>query len=219
MSEAYVRQLKNLRMPHQAARKQQPVVIVIKREGRVFPFLSTDFNKAALRVVLDVEPDSDPDSYRLVLGKKNEPTSSNEAEYLLFKGERNADRKFTRLTFKELFVSGSQWASYQHVGLELGPVVNGIVLTGKYKDDKGQEWSFSDIGKATFPDKSFYYELSLNDKKSNCEYFEAEDLEAADGIRYYGFVWKAGKLKLFNAKLSKDRVRCESRPFAELTPQ
>jgi hypothetical protein len=170
-------------------------------------------------VILDVEPDLEPGSYRLVLGKKNEPTSSDEASYVYFKGTRNANNKFDKLAIKELFIMKGQWADYERVGLELGPAVNNIVLTGKYKDRKGREWAFADNGKASFPDKTFYYELSLNDKTAKCEYFEAEDLESTDGKRFYGYRWKRGVLQLYDATVRKDRVRCESVPFAFLKPR
>ncbi len=218
MNEAYVKALRESRMPHQAAKKERPVVIAIKREGRVYPFVSTDFEKAALMVILDVEPDVKPGSYRLVLGQKNEPTSSDEAKYVWFKGSRNADGKFDRLAFKELFMMKGEWANYQRVGEELGPAVNAIVLAGKYTDRKGRNWSFTEKGRASFPDKSFYYELSLNDKTAKCEFLEAEDLEAPEGKSFYGYRWKGGKLELFNAKLNKDKVRCDAAPFAVLTP-
>lgn len=219
MIETYVKALRESRMPHQAAKKERPVVIAIKREGRVFPFVSTDFEKAALMIVLDVEPDVEPGSYRLVLGTKNEPTSSDEVKYVWFKGTRDADRKFNRLAIKELFMMKGKWANYERVGLALGPVVNGIVLAGIYTDRKGREWSFTDQSKASFPDKTFYYELSLNDKTAKCEYFEAEDLAAPEGKIFYGYRWKRGELQLYNAKVRKDRVRCESTPFAFLKPR
>jgi hypothetical protein len=218
MHDAYIDALKKSRMPHNVAKKVKPMVIAVRREGRAYPFLSTDFEKAALMYVLDVEPDNKPDSYRLVLAKKNEPTSSSEVEFLWFKGKRDTDRKFRELAFKDPFVMEGKWANYRHVGMELGPGVNGIVLAGSYKDKGGKEWTFTETGQASFPDKSFYFELSINDKTAGCEYFEAEDLTSEDGKSYYGYAWKAGKLQLFRASISKDRVRCETKPFAELTP-
>jgi len=218
MTDAYIDALRKLRMPHEAAKKQAPMVIAIKREGRVYPYVATDFDKAAFMVIIALEPDVKPDSYRLVLGKKNAPTTSADATYVWFKGQRDTDHKFRNLAFKEPFIMNGKWANYEHVGMELGPVVNGIVLAGRYKDKGGREWSFTEQGEATFPDKSFYYELSLNDKKAGCDYLEAEDLTAPNGKSYYGFEWKAGKLRLFRAEVKQDRVRCEARPFAELTP-
>jgi hypothetical protein len=136
-----------------------------------------------------------------------------------FRGYRDADRKFSKLAFRETFFMDGKWADYEHVGMALGPVMNKIVLAGKYKDEKGRDWAFSEEGQAVFPDKNFYFELSINDKKARCEYLEAEDLMSADGKRYYGYAWKKGKLQLYDAEMKKDRVRCQSKPFAVLTPQ
>lgn len=219
MNDAYIKELRKARMPHQAAKKASPAVIAITRQGRAYPYVATDFEKAAFKMILALEPDIKPDSYRLVLGEKNEPTSAADVTYIWFKGQRDADRKFRKLAFQEVFVMNGKWADYEHVGMQLGPVMNSIVLAGRYKDRGGREWSFTEEGQATFPDKSFYYELSINDKKARCEYFEAEDLDAPEGITYYGYAWKAGNLQLFRAEMKNDRVRCEAKPFAELTPQ
>ena len=123
-----------------------------------------------------------------------------------------------RTAFQEVFIMDGKWADYEHVGMELGPVMNGLVLAGRYKDSDGREWSFTEQGQATFPEESFYYELSINDRKARCEYFEAEDLDAPEGMSYYGYAWKAGKLQLFRADMKNDRVQCEAEPFAVLTP-
>ena len=219
MHEPYISALRKTRMPHAAAKSAKPVVIAIKREGRAYPYLVTDFDKAALMFALDVEPDMKPDSYRLVLAKKNEPTSSSEAEFVWFKGLRDVDRKFRQLAFKDPFIMNDEWGDFEHVGLELGPVVNGIAVAGRYKDKGGREYSFTERGQAKFPDKSFYYEVSINDQAAGCEYIEAEDLESETGKSYYGYAWKAGKLNPYRAAIRNDRIRCESKPFAELTPQ
>ena len=219
MNDAYLKALRKVRMPHQAAKKASPVVIAITRQGRAYPYVATDFDKAAFMMILAVEPDVKPDSYRLVLAEKNQPTSSADVTYIWFKGQRDVDHKFRKLAFQEVLIMDGKWADYEHVGTELGPVMNGIVLAGRYKDSGGREWTFAENGQATFPDKSFYFELSINDRKARCEYFEAEDLDAPEGITYYGYAWKAGKLQLFRAEMKNDRVRCEAKPFAVLTPQ
>ena len=227
MNNAYLMQLRKLRMPHEAARKARPVVIAIKREGNVYPYLATDFTEAALMVVLALEPDVKPDSYRLVLGPEERegqhaadaPTAAADAIYVWFKGKRDVDHKFRELEFKEPFLMKGKWADFEYVGAQLGPAVNSIVLTGHYKDDKGRDWSFSNEGQAAFPDKKFYFEISISDKKARCEYLEAEDLDAPDGKSYYGYAWKGGKLQLYGAQLKKGRVRCNAKPFAVLTPQ
>ncbi|UCD69195.1 MAG: hypothetical protein JSW48_03660 [Betaproteobacteria bacterium] len=218
MNDAYIKALRTVRMPHRAAKQASPVVIAITRQGRSYPYVATDFDKAAFMMILALEPDIKANSYRLVLGEKNEPTSAEDVTYIWFKGQRDADRKFRKLAFQEVFIMDGKWADYEHVGMELGPVMNGLVLAGRYKDSDGREWSFTEQGQATFPEESFYYELSINDRKARCEYFEAEDLDAPGGISYYGYAWKAGKLQLFRADMKNDRVQCEAEPFAVLTP-
>ncbi|NIO42027.1 MAG: hypothetical protein GTO41_18795 [Burkholderiales bacterium] len=219
MNQSYVEALKSSRMPHKVAKKVAPALIAIKRQGRAYPYLATDFDKAAFMMILALEPDNKPDSYRLVLGEKNEPTSAADVTYIWFKGQRDADHKFRKLMFKEVFIMKGKWADFEWVGMDLGPVMNGIVLAGRYKDEDGREWVFSEEGTAKFPEKSFYYELSINDKDARCEYLEAEDLQSPEGKSFYGYAWKQGKLQLFRAETKNDRVRCDAKPFVVLTPQ
>jgi hypothetical protein len=73
INEAYLSVLAALKSPHAAAKKAAPVVIAIRREGRAYPIVVTDFNKASLQAVLDVEPDGKPGAYRLVVGADDKP--------------------------------------------------------------------------------------------------------------------------------------------------
>ncbi len=216
--EAYARSLAKQRMPHRVASQIAPVVIAIKREGRSYPILITNFDKASLLAVLDVEPDVKPGSYRLVLGPDDRPVSSTEVKYLWFRANRNAQGGFDRLNMAELFFMKGRWADYVHVGTEIGPFINRAVISGRYLDDKGVSWEFTDDGEAIWPDRKFLYELSLNDRSSNCEYFEADEL-MSEGKKFFGFAWKGEKLQIYPAKLVGKRVRCEAKPLATLTPQ
>lgn len=215
----YLEALEKSRMPHQTAKKVPPVVIGIQRQGRSYPIVMTDFDKASVQAVLDVEPGQEPGLYRLVIGPDDRPISSTEVKYLWFRGTRNDEGRFERLQMAELVFSKGKWADYIFSGEELAPRVNRAVLAGKYKDDKGANWEFSGDGEAYWPDRTFAYEISLNDPAAACEYIEAEDLKSADGKQRYGYAWRAGKLLLYNARLVKKSVRCDPRPFATLTPQ
>jgi hypothetical protein len=216
----YLDALEKSRMPHQTARKVPPVAIGIQRQGRSYPIVITNFfDKASVQAVLDVEPGKEPGLYRLVIGADDRPVSSTEVQYLWFRGQRNAQGGFDRLNMAEPVFSKGRWADYVFLGKELAPRVNRAVLAGKYKDEKGAAWEFSDKGEAYWPDKTFAYEISLNDPTANCEYFEAEDLKAPDGKLRYGYAWQGGKLLLYPARLAKKSVRCEPQPFAALAPQ
>ena len=106
------------------------------------------------------------------------------------------------------------------MGKELGPIINNIVLSGKYRDGQGKKWMFTDAGKASFPDQNpFYYEVSLVGDGATCDYIEVEDLQSLTGLAYYGFNWtKSGVLELFKANLKSGKVQCQSLPFVALTP-
>lgn len=217
VNQDYVDALKKAKTPHAVARKTEPVVIAIRREGRSFPMVITNFDRAAVQAALDVEPDKKPNSWRVVMAPDDQPISSNKVKFLWFRGARNAAGKFERLEMAELFFNKGKWAEFVRVGDAIGPFVNGAVIAGHYTDQQGKAWEFSETGEAYSPDQTFHYELSLNDRRADCEYIEGEDLKAADGIRRIGFAWKGDALELYEAKLAKKRVRCESKPFAVLT--
>ena len=216
----YLDVLKETKQPHQAEKKSKPVLIAIKKEGRVFPYFATDMVKATLMIVFDVEPGQEPGTYRLVLGERNVPTSAEDVVYVWFRGQKSADGQFRQLQIQEPLIMNDQWASFERVGKELGPIINNIVLSGTYADKNGGKWTFTDEGKATFPGESaFYYEVSLIRDGANCDYIEAEDLKSPTVLAYYGFRWtEAGTVEIFKADLEDGAVLCQSEPFAELRP-
>lgn len=218
--QTYLEALRKTKQPHEAEKKSKPVLIAIKKEGRAYPYFATDMVKATLMIVFDVEPGQKPNTYRLVLGERNAPTSSEDVVYVWFKGKKSSDGQFRNLQIKEPLVMNGKWASYERVGKELGPIINNIVLSGEYRDGQGKKWMFTDAGKASFPDQNpFYYEVSLVGDGATCDYIEVEDLQSLTGLAYYGFNWtKSGVLELFKANLKSGKVQCQSLPFVALTP-
>ncbi len=220
INEAYLSVLAALKSPHAAARKTAPVVIAIRREGRAYPIVVTDFNKASLQTVLDVEPDGKAGSYRLVVGPDDKPMSSKEVKYIRFEAARNAQGKIDRLRFAEPDFMKGKWADYVPITGELSPQLNRFVIAGNYRDEKGRTWTFSESGEATWPDEKFNYELSLNDPAANCDYLQSEGTAKDDNNRKrYGYAWKAGKLSIFAARLAGKKVRCDAIPIAVLVPK
>ena len=218
INEQYMNALKLLRSPHAAAKKAAPVVIAIKREGRAVPIVVTDFNKASIQAVLDVEPDGKPGSYRLVVAPDDKPVSSNEVKYIPFQGARNAQGGFDKLRVAEPTFMKGKWSDYLHLPGELSPSLNRIVIAGTYKDEKGRTWEFTDAGEARWPDQKFIYELSLNDPTAGCEYLQTEDIRDGGEKKRFGYAWKSGKLSIFPARLAGKKVMCEPMPLAVLTP-
>jgi hypothetical protein len=227
INEAYLSVLSTLKSPHAAAKKAAPVVIAIRREGRSFPIVVTDFNKASLQAVLDIEPDGKPGAYRLVVAKDDKPTSGGDVKFIRFEAARNAQGKIDRLRVAEPDFMKSKWADYVPVSGELSPQMNRFVLAGKYEDEKGRPWAFAESGAATWPDRTFNYELSLNDPGAACDYLQSESSskqEAAksgtqDDKNRFGYRWKDGKLSILPARLVGKKVQCDARPVAVLTPK
>jgi hypothetical protein len=240
INETYLSALAALKSPHAAARKTSPVVIAIRREGRAYPIVVTDFRTASLQAVLDVEPDVEPDgkpdgkpgAYRLVVGADDKPMSSSDVKYIRFQAARNAQGKFDRLRIAEPDFMRGKWADYIALDQELNPQLNRLVIAGKYRDAKGEPWSFTESGRALWPGQTFNYELSLNDPGAGCEYFQAEDAGAGAGQDHgtdagreagdrkrYGFSWNGGKLFVFAARLAGKKVVCDAKPLAVLTPE
>ena len=225
INEAYLSVLAALKSPHAAAKKTPPVVIAIRRDGRAYPIMVTDFNKASLQAVLDVEPDGKPGSYRLVVGADDKPVSSGEVKYIRFEATRNAQGKLDRLRFAEPDFMKGKWAEYVPLAGELSPQLNRFVIAGKYGDEKGRTWTFSEAGEATWPEQKFNYELSLNDPGASCDYLQSESAgkgevdKKGDDKKRYGYGWKAGKLSIFAARLAGKKVVCDAKPLAVLTPQ
>ncbi|MEO8008732.1 MAG: hypothetical protein ABI728_09470 [Betaproteobacteria bacterium] len=220
INEAYLTVLAALRSPHAAAKKTPPLVIAIRREGRAYPIVVTDFNKASLQAVLDVEPDGKAGAYRLVVGADDRPMSSKDVKYIRFEAGKSAQGKIERLRVAEPDFMKGKWADYVPIDGELSPRLNRLVIAGKYRDEKGRNWIFNESGEATWPEQNFIYELSLNDPRAGCDYLKNEDASKADNDKKrYGYGWKAGKLSLYPARLAGKKVVCDARPMAVLTPQ
>jgi len=231
INEAYLLALAALKSPHATAKKAPPLVIAIRRDGRAYPIVVTDFRTASLQAVLEVEPDGKPGAYRLVVGADDKPMSSSEVKYIRFQAVRNAQGRFDRLRIAEPDFMKGKWADYVALGGELNPQLNRLVIAGNYRDAKGESWRFSEAGEAVWPGRTFNYELSLNDPGAGCEYFQVESAapgtgKSADPARQattdrnrYGFAWNGGKLSIYAARQAGKKVLCDAKPLAVLTPQ
>ncbi len=220
INEAYLSVLAAVKSPHAAAKKTPPLVIAVRREGRSYPIVVTDFNKASLQAVLDIEPDGKPGAYRLVVGAEDKPMSSKDVKYIRLEGAKDAQGKFDRLRIAEPDFMKGKWANYVPLSGELSPRLNRFVIAGDYRDEKGQTWTFTESGEARWPEQKFNYELSLNDPGANCDYLQSESASASEADKKrYGYGWKGGKLSIFGARLAGKKVICDKKPMAVLTPQ
>jgi hypothetical protein len=221
ISQAYLDALRAVRHPHAAARKARPIAIKIQRDGPSYPIMRTDFDKAVLQRVIDVEPDGKPNAFRLVVADDDRgPVSAADATYIKFRGSKGVDGRLSSLEIAEPTFAKGRFLTYIRSDEGMGPLVNGIVIAGRYTDDEGREYQFDEAGEARLPEGAFAYEISLAAAGARCEYFELVPQANPDATkRRMGFLWKSGKLQLFAVSGNAPaKLRCDKKPFAVLTP-
>lgn len=217
----YMDALRVTRAPHAAARKAPPILIKIQKEGPGYPIMRTDFSKAVLQKVLDIEPDGKPGSYRIAAADDDmRAVPIDEVTYIPFRGEKGVDGRITSLSIAEPTFAKRRFRDFLRLPDGLAVYVNRAVIAGKYVDEQGRAYEFGEAGEATFPDAKFEYEVSMAAEGATCEYLETPDDKAPGGRRRYGFAWKGDKLQLFKAAGTEPKnVRCDKKPFAVLTLQ
>lgn len=216
----YVERLKKSRSPNVSGRKGG-VAIKIQREGPVYPILFTNFQRAVLQSVIDVQPDRKPKSYRLAVAKEDRgAVNAADLSYVYFRGEREANGAFKTLSISEPIFAKNKFLAYQRLDVPLEQFVNATVISGKYADAQGNTYEFSDSGDAVLPDVKFGYEVSLDAKAaSNCDLLESHRERDPQGKQRIGFAWKGDKLELFKVTGTKAPYKCEAQPYAVLTRQ
>lgn len=220
VSRDYLERLRVARAPHASARQATGVAIKIQKEGSSYPILITDFHRAILNAIIDVQPDTSPGNYRLVLAKEDRPgISASDTTIMQFRGERSANGSFTSLRIKEPNFAKGRFLTYVRLNDGLDNYINRVVLAGRYQDAEGRSYEFTEGGEATLPDRSFAYEISLDPTSAQCELIQNHRERNSNGKERIGFEWKGAQLWLYNTKGSKRPYKCEAKPFAVLTPQ
>lgn len=216
----YVERLKKTRSPNTAGRKGG-VAIKIQREGPVYPILFTNFQRAVLQSVIDVQPDLKPKSYRLAVAKEDRgAVNAADLSYVYFRGERDAGGTFKTLSISEPIFAKGKFLAYQRLDGQLEQFVNATVIAGRYADAQGRAYEFSEGGDAVLPDVKFAYEVSLDAKAAaNCDLLESHRERDPQGKQRIGFAWKGDKLELFKVAGAKAPYKCEAQPYAVLSRQ
>ncbi|MEO8040477.1 MAG: hypothetical protein ABI794_17040 [Betaproteobacteria bacterium] len=221
LPQDYMDALRATRQPHAAARKAPPLVINIQREDRSYPIMRTDFNKAVLQRVIEVEPAGKPGAYRIVVADDDSgPIPADETTVIPFRGSKGVQGRVDAMSLADPTFSKGRYRDFLRAPDGLVVYVNRAVIAGKYLDERGGAYAFSETGEASFPDGKFNYELSLAAAGATCDYFETPDEQAPGGHRRIGFAWKGDRLELFKASGTEPKnVRCEKQPFAVLKRQ
>ena len=219
MSKRYLDALKALRAPHAAARATPALVIKVQKEERSYPILTTNFQSAVQQFLLDVEPGLRPGSYRMVAAPEDRTISASEVTYIDFRAARGADGKLEELAIAEPKFAKRKYLTFVRLSDPLDVVVDRLVIAGKYHDEQGHAYEFTEAGDAVLPDRKFAYEVSLDPRRAKCELLQSHRDREPQGNEHIGFEWKGTQLRLFEVKAAgKDRYACEHKPFAVLTP-
>jgi hypothetical protein len=213
----YVERLRASRAPHATARQAAGIAIKIQREGQSYPILITNFQRAVLQVVIDVQPDVKPKSYRLALAKEDgAAVSASDITYIYFRGERNADGAFQTLQLAEPNFAKKRFLTYLRLNQPLENFVNRIVIAGRYQDADGAQYEFTEAGEAILPDRTFAYEVSLDPANANCELLQSHPEREPNGGERIGYKWKGAQLELYKVTGYKAPHKCQAKPFAVL---
>jgi len=215
----YAEALRASRMPLAAARKAKPLAVNIRKDRKKFTVLRTDFGRAILLDIVDIEPGVRPGEFRLVAA----PDASgavNTADVTYLPARRKAaEGPIESMDFSDPSFSKKRSRNLIRLEEGLGQFVNGIAIAGSYVDAKGQPYTFTSKGEATMPDGAFAYEIALAPVAGQCELIESVAESESAPRKRVGFDWKGGRLHLFEvAADAKSGLRCAKEPFAVLTP-
>ncbi len=218
MTQQYMSALKAARSPRSAAMKAQPIVIQLKKENGVYPILTTNFRSAVLQFMIEIEPDRKPKSWRFVTAKSEGIINSGDVIYSYFSGKRGKEGVFETLSLKEPHFAKRKNTLFARLAEPLETFVNKNTVAGKYKDEQGESYEFTDDGDAILPGRKFAYEVLLDTTQTNCDVMTSHHEKEPEGKERIGFAIKGAKLLLYKAQSpSKGKWRCEAKPYATLT--
>jgi len=220
IASAYREKLARTQSPRASASAQVATAIKIQYDNRSYPILITNFQRAVLQAVIDVQPDKKPGSYRLAIAKEDKGVVyASDLSYLYFRGERGTDGVFETLSIAEPHFSKRKFVTYTRLEGDLEPYVNKTVIAGNYSDAQGRVYTFSETGEAVLPDRKFVYEVNLDPSAAKCDILLSHGEREPDGQERIGFAWKDGKLHLYEVTGNKAPLACKAKPFAVLTRQ
>ena len=104
---------------------------------------------------------------------------------------------------------------YVYVG-NLNRFINRNTIAGKYKDSEGRLYIFTEEGKATFPERSFSYEVVLDPAVGDFDSFITDVRKAYGFWEHFAFKVDKDTLQLFNIISEDANDEPESSPFVTL---
>ena len=168
----------------------------------------TNFHEGYWRNINEYWLDNN-DSYFL---KVSEPESSNvEYEVARFSIDGEA------LVFHEGRIVQQLNERFVKIPFELPKYANKLILSGKYKDEAGKFYEFTDESKAIWPKSVFNYELVLDSTESDCTYIDTDLKDAAGERKRIGYKWESEILHIFEiVEVDNAPISCAKQPYLKL---
>ncbi|RYY76065.1 MAG: hypothetical protein EOO52_00615 [Gammaproteobacteria bacterium] len=129
------------------------------------------------------------DSYFLKVSEPESSTLIQEPVYFVF--DNGA------LIFNERGIVDQINERFTKIPVELPKYANQQILAGKYKDEKGKQYEFTESGKAIWPGLSFEYEFVLDSSEADCPYINSSVKKADGSLKRFGYKWESEVLFIF----------------------
>jgi len=170
---------------------EHPYLEISKNNNQYGLFCSESFHEGYDGFIKNIKPTSKENCYELIF---DDEQLANQLIYIT-----KTNNIINRITYCE--------ENYIRIHEEPEVYVNKIVLAGKYKDKKGNQYLFNDNQTARWTDKSFTYEIILDSIQSNGNFgliFVKTEESKKDSVEnnplYYGFKINGNKLYIYKTK-------------------
>lgn len=207
------------RSPHAAVAENVTITATSAGEGRLD---WSNGHEASWRRILKLESGSTGNEAVLVVTSWEE-SSPKPADLVRvpLRLERDASGRVQSITFADEVLVAAPRQPWTRIEEPVAVYLNKKILAGTYHDATGNTWTFTPEGKAVWPDRTFAYEVSVDESEADCDYiFHPQKGEVGETKRY-GFRWKDGRLSIYAIAYPKDGaapIHCD-RLMAELVRQ
>jgi hypothetical protein len=177
----------------------------------------TNYHESSWRRLLRIELSEN--GYVLVVGEwEVDSPVQRKILYIPFKPTMDHAGKIVSIEFLDDSLVERKKEPFIRLPLPLKEYANELLLVGQYVDQKGKLYAFSKEGIASWPNRSFSYELPLDFSEAGCDYFETYDPKEPGHYKRYGFKWQGDRLDLFTIVYDRDYfpIACEDHAFVSL---
>jgi hypothetical protein len=208
LNKNYSEALKKTRSPMKAV-GGYPMAFKISKDGRLYQWLLIyGFHEAISRDVRRLIATNQSHTYVV---EYDEGKSSTLDKFIIKK-----ENSINEIIWLSKQHNKEKTFSFVRAQPNIETYINRTVLAGSYRDLEGNNFIFNESGEAKWPDKTFRYQVNLDQEGVTCDMFAVSDGPDVIG---YGFTWQDTKLLVFNVKEIDDMIYCDRQPWLILSPR